>query len=192
MKSDHKLLWIIFWVYAFLYVFLYLCYNFIIHVLHSSFSVISVPAIVMPFLLLVLFQIILWKKTTNHLKSSRKVKLKFSAITILSIVPPLYCTILLGINESKSNFSVEKWLNAPTERVYMVDDLLKKHNLNGMAMDEVTILLGIPTETSYFQEDNNIVYYLGNERGLISIDSEWLVIDFDDSQNVVNYKVVTD
>lgn len=32
----------------------------------------------------------------------------------------------------------------------MVDDLLKKYDLNGMTIDEVKTLLGAPTETSYF------------------------------------------
>lgn len=40
-------------------------------------------------------------------------------------------------------------------------------------------LLGDETNTDYFKEVNNIVYYLGDERGFISIDSEWLVIMFD-------------
>ncbi|MFO1446128.1 outer membrane protein assembly factor BamE [Bacillus sp. Bva_UNVM-123] len=192
MNSNQKLLWSIFWIYAFMYIFLYLCYNLIIHVLHSSFSVISVPAILLPYFLLLLFQLILWKNTTVQLKSERKVKRKFRAITILSIVPPLYCTVLLGMNEYKSYFSVEKWLSNQTERVYIVDDLFKKYNLNGMTIDEVTTLLGEPTETSYFKHDDNIVYYLGNERGLISIDSEWLVINFDDSNKVIKYAVVRD
>ena len=192
MNSGNGLLWIFFWIYAFLYVLLYLCYNFIIHVLHSSFSVISVPAIVTPFLFLLLLQFILRKKSGDYLNSQRTKKFILNTITILSIVPPLYCTVLLGINEYKSHFSVEKWLNAQTERVYMVDDFLKKYHLNGMTIDDVEALLGAPTETSYFKNDSNIVYYLGNERGLISIDSEWLVIDFDDSKKVVSYEVVTD
>ena len=134
----------------------------------------------------------LWKKTPDNSKSDQKVKFKFRAITILSVIPPLYCAVLLGINEYKSIFTIEKWLNNQTERVYMVDDFLNKYNLNGLTIDEVKTLLGAPTKTSYFQEDNNIVYYLGNERGLISIDSEWLVIDFDDIKEVVKYEVVRD
>ena len=139
-----------------------------------------------------MFQITLWKRTDKHVKSDWKIKIKFSAIAILSLIPPLYCTVLLGINEYNSYFSVEKWLNNETERVHMVDNLLKKYELNGMAMDEVTTLLGEPTGSPYFETDNNIVYYLGNERGLISIDSEWLVIDFDDNEKVVKYEIARD
>jgi len=116
--------------------------------------------------------------------------LKFKAITVLSLVPPLYCAVLLGINEYKSIFTVEKWMNDETERVYIVNDLLNKYKLNGMTMDEVTTLLGTPIESSKFQDDNKIEYNLGNERGFISIDTESLIIEFDDSKKVVNYSVV--
>ena len=61
-----------------------------------------------------------------------------------------------------------------------------------MTKDEVISLLGTPPETEYFKSHNNIVYYLGFERGLISIDSEWLVIDFDDNEKVNKYQVLTD
>ena len=52
-------------------------------------------------------------------------------------------------------------------------------------------LLGDATNTDYFKEDNNVVYYLGDERGFISIDSEWLVITFDNNI-VVEVKIETD
>ncbi|QGQ45941.1 hypothetical protein [Metabacillus sediminilitoris] len=58
---------------------------------------------------------------------------------------------------------------------YMVDDLMNDFELNGKTKEEVMSLLGAPSETEYFKEENNMVYYLGYERGLVSIDSEWLV-----------------
>lgn len=61
----------------------------------------------------------------------------------------------------------------------MVDDMLGKYKLVGQTKEEVVELLGNETNTEYFKEVSNFVYYLGDERGLISIDSEWLVITFD-------------
>lgn len=58
----------------------------------------------------------------------------------------------------------------------------KKHISRGRLTHILTHrveLLGDETNTDYFKEVNNIVYYLGDERGFISIDSEWLVIMFD-------------
>jgi hypothetical protein len=58
------------------------------------------------------------------------------------------------------------------ERVYIVDDLLNEHNLIRKTRNEVNRLLDAPTDTTYFNDENNIVYYLGDDRGLMSIDSE--------------------
>ena len=100
--------------------------------------------------------------------------------------------VILGINEYQSTFTTEKWLNSDQGKVYMVDDLLTDYSLSGMTRAEVISLLGTPTETEYFKSDQNMVYYLGNERGFIPIDSEWLVIDFDDNERVHTYQVLTD
>ena len=66
-------------------------------------------------------------------------------------------------------------------RLRMVDDLLKKHNLIGMSKEEIDKLLGVPPKTSYFKK-YDYVYRLGQERDLIPIDSEWLVIKFENGK----------
>lgn len=60
----------------------------------------------------------------------------------------------------------------------MVDDLLETYELKGMTKEEIILLLGEATDTEYFKTENNMVYYLGPERGWIRIDSEWLVLEF--------------
>lgn len=78
-------------------------------------------------------------------------------------------------------FSSESWQKHPEKRVDMVDDLLSKYELMGMTKEEVITLLGQSTDTEYFKTENNMAYYLGPERGLISIDSEWLVLEMQDN-----------
>ncbi|MBD1868846.1 hypothetical protein H6F95_16340 [Cyanobacteria bacterium FACHB-471] len=73
----------------------------------------------------------------------------------------------------------------------MVDNLLKQHTLAGMNRSEVVVLLGEPDMTDYFQ-DYDLVYWLGPERGLISIDSEWLVFRLDAQGRVSEHQLVTD
>jgi len=75
-------------------------------------------------------------------------------------------------------------------RIQMVDDLLKQHSLAGMTRDEVNALLGVPPKTRYFS-DYEYVYWLGPERGFMSIDSEWLALRFRDDR-VVEARVVRD
>ena len=79
-------------------------------------------------------------------------------------------------------FSTERWKRLPEKRVEMVDNLLEKYELVGMTHEEVMALLGKDTNTQYFKTESNIVYYLGPERGLIRIDSEWLVLDFQEDR----------
>lgn len=59
----------------------------------------------------------------------------------------------------------------------MADDLVNSKKLNGLTRSEVVALLGEPPKTEYFTE-YDIVYYLGQERGFMPIDSEWLVLKF--------------
>jgi hypothetical protein len=76
-------------------------------------------------------------------------------------------------------------------KLRMVDDLLRKHPLAGRSRSAVLDLLGKPPRTDKFS-DWDLVYWLGPERGLFSIDSEWLVIRFGGSNQVIDAKVVSD
>ena len=60
----------------------------------------------------------------------------------------------------------------------MADWLLKQGRLVGMNRAEIVSMLGEPTQTSHFRE-YDLVYVLGNERGWLSIDSEWLLMRLD-------------
>ena len=83
--------------------------------------------------------------------------------------------------QSSHTFTTEKWERNPEERTRIVDDLLSNHELVGMTEEEIVSLLGSDNnDYGYFNEPNRYVYYLGTERGLISIDSEWLILDFTD------------
>ncbi|WP_193224398.1 outer membrane protein assembly factor BamE [Bacillus sp. B1-b2] len=121
-----------------------------------------------------------------------KVHKNFKKVTIICLIPVLVCLFMLGLNEYNSNFTSSKWSEKPSKRVEIIDDLLLNYDFKGMTKNEVINILGTPSETEYFKKDNNIVYHLGYERGLISIDSEWLVINFDGNEIVINYDVVTD
>ena len=76
-------------------------------------------------------------------------------------------------------------------RVKMVEHLLWSGKLDGLTQAEVVELLGPETQTTYFSEFDS-VYWLGPERGILKLDSAWLVIDFDESGVVSNYKIVED
>lgn len=192
MKVNQSLFWNLLRILFALYLLLYIGYIFFIYILHIAYSVSGLSAILLPSIFLLLMLLVFRKYTTTDFKSDRKVKREYNAIIILGITAPLLSTIILGLNEYKSIFTTEKWLHSNQERVYMVDDLLNDYEIKEMTKDEVISLLGTPSETEYFKSDNNIVYYLGYERGLISIDSEWLVIYFDDNEVVEKYRVLTD
>lgn len=106
-------------------------------------------------------------KRTNYLALA--VVVAFAAACVLG---------LLALRE-RHRFSREKWLQDPENRTRIVDDLLANHELVGMTEEEILALLGdCDNESGYFQQAQRLVYWLGPERGLMSIDSEWLILDF--------------
>jgi len=76
-------------------------------------------------------------------------------------------------------------------RLRMVDDLVRSKRLDYLRRADVEALLGNPPATEYFR-DHDLVYWLGPERGRMSIDSEWLAIDFDKNGIVRSYQIVHD
>lgn len=104
----------------------------------------------------------------------RTTLLKNKKVILIIII----CISWFCYNRAIHRFSTEQWVDYPQERVGIVDNLLKKYQLLGITREEVILLLGEETETDYFKTENNMVYYLGQERSLISIDSEWLVLEF--------------
>lgn len=111
---------------------------------------------------------------------------------IVALIPLIVCTVQLSVNEYTSKFNQNRWLNHADKRVHMVDDLLQKYKLIGKSNEEITQLLGAPTETGSGEEGVITLYYLGTERGFIPIDSEQLILQFDRDGKVMEYTVHKD
>jgi len=88
---------------------------------------------------------------------------------------------IIGDYSQRTSFDSDRWKAAINEqkpvRLRMVDDLLRRYKLEGMSREDIEQLLGKPPPTGYFRE-YEYVYWLGPERGFISIDSEWLCLKF--------------
>lgn len=189
-KYRDFLLWGTLYVYIFLYLFVYLAFIFIIDMIHSFYNIVSVLAVSLPFILLLVMQwIILYFSVGDN---KRKYKKRFKGITIFGAVLFSFCIVQLGVNEYNSKFHTDRWLKNEQKRVYMVDDLLAKHKLVRKSKEEMIQLLGNPTETRRLEETTQTLYYLGNERGFIFIDSECLVLQFDHDDKVIEYTIQKD
>ncbi|OJE53318.1 hypothetical protein BAQ48_04795 [Bacillus luti] len=178
----------ILYVYFCLYVVMYLIFIFVMDIVHMSLSVNSILVVVMPFVLLVMIQWAIIHVSVNRNKEKKQVL----SVMIIALIPLIVCTVQLGVNEYTSKFNQNRWLNDADKRVHMVDDLLQKYKLIGKSNEEIIKLLGDPTETRNEEVGATTSYYLGNERGFISIDSERLVLQFDNDGNVIEYKVQRD
>ena len=95
-------------------------------------------------------------------------------------------------------FNSQVWKNTPANhsldsiRLRMVKDFIEKNDVNSMSRNEVVTLLGEPDQTEYFT-DYDLVYCLGQEsESYFGIDSEWLVFDINDSDQVMYYLILTD
>ncbi|ENQ3113377.1 hypothetical protein ACQGS5_06595 [Bacillus sp. GKis3/1] len=178
----------ILYVYICLYILMYLGFVFIIDMAHTTLSVTSIFVVVMPFVLLVVIQKFVLRTSVNR----NTEKKQMLGVMIVGCILLLVCTAQLSMNTYNSKFNQDRWLHAEENRGHMVDDLLQKYKLTGKSNEEITKLLGAPTETRNEEGGVSTVYYLGNERGFISIDSEQLVLQFDRDGKVVEYKVHND
>ncbi|MCU1312211.1 MAG: hypothetical protein JWO20_3336 [Candidatus Angelobacter sp.] len=99
----------------------------------------------------------------------------FVVLTLLAVA-----VLVIYSHERTIRFDAVLWRDpgtSDTVKLQVADDLIATQALSGKTRKEVTALLGQPPETNYFKE-YDLVYYLGPERGFISIDSEWLVLKF--------------
>lgn len=113
----------------------------------------------------------------------------------------LFCSIAADRLEERWNrlsFDATAWkasLSSPKTsdpiRLRMVDDLLRRHPFIGMSRGDLIALLGTPPKTGYFT-DYQFVYWLGPERGYMSIDSEWLAVRFGPDDRVSAAQIVRD
>ena len=76
-------------------------------------------------------------------------------------------------------------------RLRMADGLVGSKVLLGMSHAEIEAMLGPPTETNTFRA-YGLVYWLGPERGLMSIDNEWLAFRFDKDNKSIEAEVLRD
>ncbi|PGK39364.1 hypothetical protein CN907_12905 [Bacillus anthracis] len=178
----------ILYIYFCLYILMYLVFIFIIDMAHTSLSVTSIFVVVMPFVLLIIIQ----KSILYVFKNRNEEKKQMSGVLVVALIPLIVCTWQLSMNKYTSKFNQERWLNVEEKRVHMVEDLLQKYKLTGKSNEEIIKLLGEPTQTRNGEDGVITSYYLGAERGFISIDSEQLVLQFDRDGKVVEYKVHND
>jgi hypothetical protein len=117
----------------------------------------------------------------------------FGIAAAMTLALTVSCAFMTGYLPVRQ-FDSAAWRNPPAPyrtRVEMIDAFLWSYTLRGMHRADVHRLLGRPPSTPYFA-DWDYVYWLGNERGLFSIDSEWLVLRFGRDDRVSEWAVVTD
>lgn len=102
----------------------------------------------------------------------------------------LITLVQLASNEYYSHFNAARWLNDPESRVRMVSDLLSTHDLRGLKLHEVEVMLGQPTVSANHDHANQLTYRLGLERSVFSIDDAWLQLDIEQDQ-VIDVRITT-
>ena len=114
-----------------------------------------------------------------------------AAIASIAVAVGIYWHVTHG----PSQFERSIWLQGETAsdspRLRMADGLLRSEVLLGKSRAEIEAMLGPPTSTDKFR-DSGLVYWLGQERGFISIDSEWLTLNFDQAGKARDARIVTD
>ena len=103
---------------------------------------------------------------------------------IWSLVPPL----------PLRSFDSSQWKSVVRSDDYsrqdMVGSLIWSDTLAGTTRSAMLTLLGPDCECAYFKEWD-LVYWLGPDRSFLSLDSEWLVVRFDNAGHFAD-ALVTD
>ncbi|YAR63374.1 hypothetical protein ACUIAK_11170 [Bacillus cytotoxicus] len=95
MKTYMKpLLWGTLYLYTFFYLFIYLAFICIIVIAHSSYSIVSVLAVSIPFIILLLFRRVMFKLALSDEQEIYRKKLK--SITVVGAALFTVCIIQLG------------------------------------------------------------------------------------------------
>ncbi len=138
-----------------------------------------------------------------HLRGRKLVRIGFFIIGTItpSLIALAYLFLWPIVNDRMHRipFDAQAWRSPEREprdifwppRLRMVDDLLRRHRLDGMTRQQVVALIGEPDQTGYFS-NWDMVYWLGPERGGFRIDSEWLVLRLDSQQKVTEHRIVRD
>lgn len=115
-------------------------------------------------------------------------------VLLAAVALPITCAYEMGYLPVRS-FDAQLWRESTrygdTARVEMVDSLIGSGRLDGLTRSQVLDLLGPPSTDGYFREWD-LVYRLGDERGLFAIDSEWLVIRIGSGGRVSEYRIERD
>lgn len=135
---------------------------------------------------------------SNHTNNQANRMHKMSSFRKLTIGVISVALVVYGIFYSPLPFAKSLWISGSNHsydflklRNRMADGILISDGLLGKDRLAVIERLGQPTNTAKF-DSWDLVYRLGNERGFISIDSEWLVIRFDSSGRVSKASLVRD
>lgn len=97
--------------------------------------------------------------------------------------------LIINVIPKNSNFNRNIWLNNIDKRKEMINDLTNKW-LPQRNKIEIISLLGEPNK-NYFK-NADLVYTIGKEKSLFSIDYEWLLIYLDNDEKYFKFEIKTD
>lgn len=131
-------------------------------------------------------------------KTTLLVALTFAATGAVCVSPVLYLMTKSWYEDysARRPFDATVWrdpavLSDPDyPRLRMVDDLLQTHDFTEMTRQEALALLGPPSEPGWSK--HALIYWLGPERVVMSIDSEWLAFELDAAGRVARHEIVRD
>jgi hypothetical protein len=120
------------------------------------------------------------------------------AAMLAGVATALVCCCAWALIHPGRQFDRDLWndysnLNQGSQypRLAMADRLIAEGTLLGKNRDEIIEMLGEPPDTEYFC-DWELVYWLGPERGFLSVDSEWLVVRFDARGRAAESRIARD
>jgi hypothetical protein len=119
----------------------------------------------------------------NH---ENKIKKELIYLLILALIIFL---IIIIFNSQSTSFNQNIWLKNNEKRKEMITDLTN-NVLQKKSKNEIIKILGSPNKIYFKNAD--LVYLLGKEKTLFSIDYEWFLIYLDTNGKYSYYKIERD
>ncbi len=121
-------------------------------------------------------------------------KFKYSySLFLIIVISVLSCSKSIrfdsGLWKNPQSYSCKE--GDRTDRQKMIKNVLE--TIRGKSKNEVILLLGPSLKTSYFKgTGRDLIYLLGPEQSFFSIDSEWLLVFFDENNMYKKHSIMTD
>lgn len=125
---------------------------------------------------------------------------------ILIVLAFIGVLVLFSVNYSNEHtFTADKWINSPSERYLIVNDMVKRSDIKNMNRKQIIELLGDPEpkasrpgmavrlidkKFAYLDTSDCIFYFINGTKNKMPEEIKGFYIRFDENDKVADYSII--